>query len=765
MKKVIHLMGSQCSGKSHLLRELKKKHGDISIFCLAETFYKKHGILNSTYNMDWDSYRSNISKLPQEVATFIESSEIPIIESSGLNDTLEYALSDFEVIEVALEPPDDYDLEWRAKERNIDFKTAKEIRRQYLNLDLHTVDYDQAMEMMDDGVKFLRDNNTSKAVVPSINIDSILSHRNILKETDWKSDEFWHLPINVTYDPWDVDKREYFFDKETAIRVVEFWERTFIHSSGEWQGLPFILEPWQKQVIGHFFGWKQVKASKDVQSGEEIHLRRYREAFFYIPRKNGKTPLGVCLALIMYRFDGELGAEVDIMAADKQQAGIAWGDLSYNIENVPIFKADKLYKDHPDHINLFRSQQVVEHAATASYARVLSADAETKHGYRPSCYLIDELHLQKNEELMETMETGTAARRQPTAIYITTADYDHPSPCNQKLAYAESVIMDPKVDPEFFPVIYRADENDDPMDEGTWLKANPNYGVSCKPEYFKKKARKAQKFPRFMNTFKRLHLNIKTGQAVRWLSKDSWRKCGEIIPIEELQGQTCYGAIDLASVYDCCSFSLFFPEYMYLIHNFWVPEARVHERLEYQVWKAGGFLKSTPGKTTDYNFIKKEVIEAAKKFNILDIAFDNYNATHFVKLLIEYDNIQMARFGQTMKFFNEPSKRFEQYIENKMLRHDNNPVAEWMAGNVEVKEDTEGNIKPIKPPRGGPAKIDGVITDIMAIGIWMNDELEGKYISPVVSYREEPKEDEEDAESTDSTTFEDILNDDMIWND
>ena len=56
---------------------------------------------------------------------------------------------------------------------------------------------------------------------------------------------------------------------------------------------------------------------------------------------------------------------------------------------------------------------------------------------------------------------------------------------------------------------------DDWTSEETWKKANPNYGVSVRPEYIRKKCEKAKNQPSFENEFKRLHLNIRTEQSVR----------------------------------------------------------------------------------------------------------------------------------------------------------------------------------------------------------------------------------------------------------
>jgi len=755
-KRVIHIIGTQCAGKSHLLRE-SGKSSEFQSFCLAEDFYKPNCIMNSSYVMNWTKYNQNINKLPDAVTAFIESADIPVIESSGTNKTLNKVLEGYEVATVAMETPSDDDLKSRCLERNLVLATARKIKREYLKAGHDTLSYDDALKAFADAVKsFKADEGKADA---SMSIEEILEHRQALRDTDWKSDEFWSMPING-YDPW-VGSDDYYFDKKIAIGVIEFWEETFIHSSAEWQGQPFLLEPFQKQIIGHFFAWKCKRAEKNVATGEDVHFRRYGELFIYVPRKNGKTPLAICIALIMYHFDGELAAEVYVMAADKQQAGIAFGDAQYNVENVDAFSEIKVYP----------SYKSMKYAETMSTMRVMSADGERKHGYRPHCWVVDELHLQKSEELMEVMETGTASRNQPAGITMTTADFDHPSPCNEKLDYALAVMADPTNDPEFFPVVYRADESDDWEDEKTWMKANPNYGVSCKKKYFFKKVRKAKSNPRFLNTFKRLHLNIKTGQTVRWLSPDDWKACADPeFPIEELEGEECTGGIDLASKYDLCSLVLYFPKYKFFLPQFWVPKERIDLFLEYQVWHKAGLLHGTRGRTTDYNFIQDAVVKAAEKYQVTNIGYDPYNASHFVTQLAEYDNVPMLQYNQNMRNFNEPSKEFEKMIMDHELRHNDKSsgLFSWNASNVEVMTDKDGNIRPVKPERSSKAKVDGIIASVMALGIHMNDDL-NDFLDPVVSTARQDIEDEEAAALDDENgthadyTIDEAIDNDDLW--
>ena len=101
---------------------------------------------------------------------------------------------------------------------------------------------------------------------------------------------------------WDgVDGAPYFFDRAAAERVIKF-EEMMPHVKGEWarKRMTLKLEPWQKFILSTLFGWKRAKDG----------LRRFREAYMEIPRKNGKSCFVAPVGLYMFVEDGEAGAEV-----------------------------------------------------------------------------------------------------------------------------------------------------------------------------------------------------------------------------------------------------------------------------------------------------------------------------------------------------------------------------------------------------------------------------------------------------------------------
>jgi phage terminase large subunit-like protein len=120
------------------------------------------------------------------------------------------------------------------------------------------------------------------------------------------------LALLPRYDCFRNSAAFYFCDK-TANLAVRFFETRLRHMKGPKAGAFIVLERWQKAVLGAIFGWKR----------HADHTRRYREVFFYIPRKNGKTIFLAGIAVLMLMLGKEGGQEIYSAAAEKEQAKIA----------------------------------------------------------------------------------------------------------------------------------------------------------------------------------------------------------------------------------------------------------------------------------------------------------------------------------------------------------------------------------------------------------------------------------------------------------
>jgi phage terminase large subunit-like protein len=506
---------------------------------------------------------------------------------------------------------------------------------------------------------------------------------------------------------------KYWFDAEAGERVIKFFREYLVHIKGELGGKPIELMEWEKdQVIRPLFGWRRWDG-----------LRRYRELWLEVPRKNDKTTLSAGLALFLTFADGEPGAEVYSAAADRDQAGICFGIARSMVESSPPLN---------DRCDLVAKAIVVP--ATFSAYKVLSSDAYTKHGLNAHGIVVDEVHAQPNRDLIDVLHTSTGSRRQPLEIYITTAGHDRHSIAYEKHSHALRVRDDATVDERVLPVIYAADPLDDWRDERTWIKANPGLGASKKWDYMRGEFNKAVQIPAYENTFKRLDLNIWTEQASRWLPMEKWDLC--VGPIDDplklraaMRGMKCWGGLDLANTIDINAFVLvFLPGNMrlVLVPFFWIPEERLKERekvdrVPWALWVKAGLVSVMPGAAADYDMIESDIVGLSKSYQIEELGIDRWNALAIATGLENGPAGKAAKarrtanrksepfvvgVGQGFASMTMPCKVLEAAVVAKRLEHAGHPILRWMASNVAAERDAADNVKPDK--ESSADKIDGI---------------------------------------------------------
>lgn len=521
------------------------------------------------------------------------------------------------------------------------------------------------------------------------------------------------------YDPFATAPEGCWLDEDAARHALDFFAECLKHMEGAVAGQPFHLEPWQQAVIGNIFGWKRHDAQGRV-------VRRYREVLKYVPRKNGKTPLAAGICNYVLFCDDERGKQIVSAAAEKEQATLLYRQAKGMIEQEPELSSRcRVYRAY---------KSIVLLEDEASVYKVISADADTKHGGTPTLVLVDELHAQPNRDLVDVLQTSMASanRTQPLLIHITTADFDRESICNEKYDYACKVRDGVIDDPAFLPVIYEATLEDDWTDEEVWAKANPNLGVSVSLEYLRRECKRAQETPSYENTFKRLHLNIRTQNDVRWLRLEDWDRCAGAIDEAALAGRPCYGALDLSSKVDLTAWVLTFPPteadpLWRVLPRFFVPleNARARERRDrvpYETWGRQGLVKLTEGNVVDYAFVVAQVRADARAFGVRSIAYDPWSATQ-IALQLQDDGATMVEFGQGFKSMSEPTKELEKLVVSGGLAHGGNAVLRWMASNVSVEEDAAGNKKPSK--KKSTERIDGIVGLVMGLGLALVNPSDG----------------------------------------
>lgn len=505
-----------------------------------------------------------------------------------------------------------------------------------------------------------------------------------------------------TYTPSPFMLPESSYDKAKADRAVAFIQN-LKHTKGKWDGKPFLLLPWQEQIVRDIFGIVRPDGK-----------RQFRSAYIEIPKKNGKSELAAAIALYLLYGDGEASAEVYGCANDRNQASIVFDVAKRMVEKSPaLLRRSKIAA---------ATKRIVNYR-NAGFYQVLSAETGTKHGLNISGLVFDEIHAQPNRKLYDVMTKGSGdAREQPLFFIITTAGTDKESICYELHTKALDIMNGRKIDHSFYPVIYGLSDEDDWNDERNWYKANPSLGYTISIDRVRDAYKDALDNPAEENVFKQLRLNIWTNSAVAWIPDHIYERGNLKIDFSALEGRDCYAGLDLSSTSDITAFVLVFPprsesEKYIVLPFFWLPEETLELRCRrdhvlYDVWQRQGYINTTEGNVIHYGFIERFIERLGEKYHIIEIAYDRWNATQMVQNL-EDMGFTMVPFGQGFKDMSPPSKELYKLLMEGNINHGGNPVLKWMAQNVVMRQDPAGNIKPDK--ERSVEKIDGIVALIMGL--------------------------------------------------
>lgn len=503
-----------------------------------------------------------------------------------------------------------------------------------------------------------------------------------------------------------------YYDAAAGDHVIDFFRQYLRHSKGRWAGQAFVLQPWQEDITRRLFGWKRADGT-----------RRYRKAYIEVPKKNGKSTWLAGIELYLFVGDNEPGPEVVLVAVDKDQAGIVFGECATMIRQSPeLFQV--LGRQIAD------SRKVIQDADCAGKLFALSADAAKQEGLNIHGACVDELHAHKSRTMWDTIVYGGAARRQPLLVMITTAGVYDPNAIGWiQHEYARKVIAGEIEDWAFLAVIYGAGEKDDWTDPAVHARANPSWGVTINPETFAEECRAAQNDPTAQNSFRRYRLNQWVRQVTRAIDMTVWAASAghpAPLPLSAYAGRTCDVGMDLSSVDDLTAVIYAFPgcpdaddpDAVDLFCRFWVPQAQLDNARNpnqalYKQWQSQGFLTVVPGKTIKYDFILEALLADAKTIVVRSINIDHlFQGQHLANELTD-EGFEVFAMRQGFMSFGPAWKETKRLFLEGKLHHGHHPVLAFCAENTVTAMDPAGNEKVIKEQ--GPKKVDGMVATNMAI--------------------------------------------------
>lgn len=516
----------------------------------------------------------------------------------------------------------------------------------------------------------------------------------------------------TTPERFELLKKKYYYDEKDAEEKIQFIEKHCRHVEGALYGKPLILpDAYKDEILRPVFGLKKKKGGK----------RLIQKVYIQMPRKGAKTTMMGAVELIMLVNDGENSAQIYNCAGDDEQAGLLFNVVKKMISLDPgltkvckVYQSSIVYKD--------------------SFIKKITSKSETKHGFNTHGWIYDELHVAKNSDLHDTLDTSTGQRDNPIGWMITTPGTDKQTICYRQYTYLNNLLNGLIEDDSFWGVIYESDPKADIYDPETWAIANPLYHYSENlRDDIAKKANAAKNDPQYENSFRRLNLGQWTQSETRWMPADLWTSLKGNVKQSEYEGEIVWLGLDLSSTSDLTSLCRLYDDGDAIVPfwDLWIPEAAAADyekrfNIPYSQWEKQGFITIVPGNTIDFSWVEDKILEINEKNRIKMVGYDEWNSRDLAARLQEKHGIDVIINPQGYRLSNA-LKKIKERVMNASLIHSGNPVVSWTFDNILVKENEEGNIKIVKPMSTGGGserkekKIDPWISFAMAVNEWMID--------------------------------------------
>lgn len=539
----------------------------------------------------------------------------------------------------------------------------------------------------------------------------------------------------------------FIFDAWHADDVCDFIEK-LEHVEGNYDPSTIVLADAQIFILTTIFGWRRT-----ADGG-----RRFSDVYIEMARKGAKSTLTAGVALYCLTCEDEVGPQVIIGASTGAQAAKVFDPARKMVEKSAALR---------EAFSLKAWAKSITCAQNDGYVQTINAKGSTQDGHNPHLGILDELHAHKDRALFDVIKSAFGSRSNPLMWSITTAGFSTTGVCYEQRTYLTKVLEGIFEADHFFGIIFTLDDEvldeggavlvpaDDPYDPAVWIKANPLLGATPKLEFMHKAAADAKASPAAEGNFKTKNLNIWLNSHSAWLNMVRWRECADpSLDWADFDGLDCYVGLDLADKDDITAVVLAAidrEDRLIMKSTFWLPSAVLDDARHaqgsaaapYRLWAEQGHLQLTPGDWVDHNEIEAQLRDWIERFSIRRMVGDQFAAfqqmaSRLNTTLSTPDDPLAHVLAKNARNVTDPAKELEARVKSGpgRLRHDGNPVMDWMASNVVISRRTDGTILPKKETADSPNKIDGIDAAVNAIQPMLGAVKE----TPMQSYleREEP---------------------------
>jgi len=359
----------------------------------------------------------------------------------------------------------------------------------------------------------------------------------------------------------DLKRDEFELHTKEPDFVIGIIEKLMVHQQGEdlkgvpLKNQPLLLQDWQIFIVYNLVGF-YFKGTRE---------RRYKEAFIFVPRKNGKTLLIAALAFGLALLERKSGAKIYIVAASQKQACESFQDILYTLRYRQMIEEFRIRDNNAEHSIHYEFLDDEGRPDGSIDIEALASNPDAQDSFNCNIAIADEIHAFKKAAQYNRFKEAMKAYTNKLMIGITTAGDNVNSFCYRRLEYGIKVVNGTVVDESMFIFISRADQDDkgnvDFLSQVQQQKANPSYGVTIRPEEIMNDALQAQNDPQQRKDFLSRSLNIYTSAMKAWFDIAEFRASDQQYnwTLEDLARLPIkwYGGADLSRMYDLTAAALY----------------------------------------------------------------------------------------------------------------------------------------------------------------------------------------------------------------